>query len=66
MRRCRPDTLLELGCIGLYPAKNGHMVDRDAAVLQHQFEITVADREHQYQRTAQRIISPVNCRPLNA
>src|SRR5215212_5343573 len=25
----------------------GRVVDRDTAVLQHQFEITVADREHQ-------------------
>src|SRR5215210_4433192 len=25
----------------------GRVVDRDATVLQHQFEITVADREHQ-------------------
>src|SRR4051812_22869525 len=42
-----PDPLLQLWRIGLDPAKQGRVVDRDATVLQHQFEIAVADREHQ-------------------
>jgi hypothetical protein len=31
----------------LDPAEESRVVDRDTAVLQHQLEITVADREHQ-------------------
>src|SRR5215217_9243792 len=43
----RPDALLKPGCISLDPAENRRVVDRDAAVLQHEREIAVADREHQ-------------------
>src|SRR5829696_7611409 len=41
------DPLLQLRRIGLDPAEEGCVVDRDTAVLQHQLEIAVADREHQ-------------------
>jgi hypothetical protein len=41
------------------------MIDRDAAVLQHEREIAVADREHQIPARRQRITSAANCRPLN-
>src|SRR4051794_13056614 len=43
----RPDPLLQLSCIGLDPAEDGGVIDRDAAVLQHEREIAIADREHQ-------------------
>src|SRR5690348_9339144 len=43
----RPDPLLQLRRVGLDPAEDGRVVDRDAAVLQHELEIAVADREHQ-------------------
>src|SRR4051794_27407301 len=43
----RPDALLQLGRVGLDPAEDGRVVDRDATVLQHELEIAVADREHQ-------------------
>src|SRR5215210_9560604 len=42
-----PDPLLQLRRINLDPTEEGRVVDRDPTVLQHQFEITVADREHQ-------------------
>src|SRR4051812_47192999 len=42
-----PDPLLQLRRISLDPTEEGRVVDRDTAVLQHQFEIAVADREHQ-------------------
>src|SRR4051794_25618741 len=41
------DPLLQLWRISLDPAEKGRVVHRDTAVLQHQLEITVADREHQ-------------------
>ena len=41
------DPLLQLRRIGLDPAKKGRVVHLDPTVLQHQFEIAVADREHQ-------------------
>src|SRR5215207_7904939 len=41
------DPLLQLRRISLDPTKEGRVVDRDATVLQHQFEIAIADREHQ-------------------
>src|SRR4051794_28480396 len=43
----RSDPLLQLWRISLDPAEEGCVVDRDTAVLQHQLEIAVADREHQ-------------------
>ena len=39
----RSDPLLELGSVGLDPAENGDVIDRDAAILQHKFKIAVAD-----------------------
>src|SRR4051794_10768009 len=41
------DPLLQLRGISLDPTEDGRVVHRDTAVLQHQFEITVADWEHQ-------------------
>src|SRR3712207_81891 len=41
------DPLLQLRRISLDPTEEGRVVDRDTAVLQHQLEIAVADREHQ-------------------
>src|SRR4051812_43770745 len=43
----RPDPLLELRRIGLDPPEDGGVVDLDAAVSEHQLEVTVADREHE-------------------
>ena len=43
----RPDPLLKLRRIGLDPTEDGGVVDRDAAVLQHEFEVAVRDRELQ-------------------
>jgi len=42
-----PDPLLQFRRVSLDPSKEGRMINRDAAVGQHQFEIAVADREHQ-------------------
>jgi hypothetical protein len=61
----RSDPLLQLRGIGLDPAEDRGVSHRDAAVGQHQLEIAIADRNIRYQRTAQRITSAVNCRPLN-
>src|SRR3954470_13949035 len=41
------DPLLQLRRISLDLTEDGRVVHRDPAVLQHQFEIAVADREHQ-------------------
>ena len=41
----RPDPLLQFGGVGLDPSKNGGVSDRDAAILQHKFEIAVAGGE---------------------
>src|SRR5215212_8790861 len=43
----RPDPLLQLRRISLDPAEDGRVIDRDAAVLEHEREVAVADREHQ-------------------
>ena len=40
-----PDPLLQLRGVGLDPPKDGGVVDRDAAIMQHKFEIAIADRE---------------------
>jgi hypothetical protein len=40
------------------------VVDLDSAIKQHEFQITIADGKHQNHRTAQRIASAVNWRPL--
>ena len=45
MRRCGRSAFPADG-IGLNPAENRGVVDLDAAIQQHQLEITVADREH--------------------
>src|SRR5271166_2730723 len=61
----RPDPLLQLSGVGLDPAEDGRVVNLHPAIEQHQFEIAVADRNIRYHRTAHRITSSVNCRPLN-
>jgi TorA maturation chaperone TorD len=43
----RPDVFLQLGAHTPRLAENRRVVDRDAAVLQRELEIAVADREHQ-------------------
>jgi hypothetical protein len=58
-----PHPLLQLRRVGLDPAVDGRMVDRHASVPQHEFQVTVRDRELQV--PAHRITSAVNCRPLN-
>ena len=45
-----PDPLLHLGGIGLHPAEQGAVFDRDAPVGQHGREVAVADREGQIPR----------------
>ncbi len=60
-----PDPLFQRSSVGLNPAIQSGMVDRDAAVRQHQNKIAVADREGQIHRNAHRITSDVKCRPLN-
>src|ERR1700733_1408738 len=41
------DPLFQRGGIGLNPAEQGGMVDANAAIRQHESEITVANREGQ-------------------
>jgi hypothetical protein len=50
------------------PAENRRVIHRYPAILKHQLKVTVADRKHQipYHRIARRMISLVNCRPLNS
>jgi hypothetical protein len=43
----RPDPPLQFNGISLYPAEDGGVVHLDAAILQHEFEVAIADREHQ-------------------
>jgi hypothetical protein len=43
----RPHPLLQLRRVGLDPAVDGCMVDRHASVPQHEFQVTVRDRELQ-------------------
>ena len=47
-----PEPSLQFRCIGLDPAKDGGVCDGNAAVLQHELEVAVADREHEV---------PTNC-----
>jgi Thiolase, N-terminal domain len=60
----RADPLFKLRCVGLDPSEDRRVVDLDAAIEQHELQITIADGKHQNHRTAQRITSAVNCRPL--
>ena len=43
----KPDPLLQFGGIRLDPAANGRVVHCDPAIQQHQFEVSIADGEHQ-------------------
>src|ERR1700729_3469696 len=43
----RADSLFKLRCVGLDPSEDRRVVDLDAAIEQHEFQIAVADREHQ-------------------
>src|SRR3984957_5800876 len=43
----RPNPLFQLSGIGLDPTENGRVVNLHPAIEQHQFEIAVADWEHQ-------------------
>ena len=60
----RPYPLLQFGCVGLGPSEGGAVVHLDTAIQQHEFEIAVADGKLRYHRTAHRITSALNCRPL--
>src|SRR4029077_9238348 len=41
------DSLFKLRCVGLDPSEDRRVVDLDSAVEEHEFQIAVADREHQ-------------------
>ena len=43
----RADSLFKLHCVGLDPSEDRRVVDLDSAVEEHEFQIAVADREHQ-------------------
>src|SRR4051812_16626479 len=43
----RADPLLQFRRISLDPAKDRRVIHRDTALLQHEREIAIADREHQ-------------------
>ena len=60
----RAGSLFKLRCVGLDPSEDRRVVDLDAAIEQHEFQIAVADREHQIPSHGPRIASAVNCRPL--
>jgi hypothetical protein len=61
----RPKALLQLGGVCLKPPENRCVIDSYPAVLKHQLKFPVADRNIKYHRTAHKMISLVNCRPLN-
>jgi hypothetical protein len=42
-----PEPPVQLRCIGLDPSKDGGVRDVDTALLQHEFEVAIADWEHQ-------------------
>jgi hypothetical protein len=58
----RAGSLFKLRCVGLDPSEDRRVVDLDSAVEEHEFQIAVGNIR--YHRTAQRIASAVNCRPL--
>src|SRR6202042_2283297 len=58
----RTGSLFKLRCVGLDPSEDRRVVDLDSAVEEHEFQIAVGNIR--YHRTAQRIASAVNCRPL--
>src|ERR1700729_194391 len=43
----RTDSLFKLRCVGLDPSEDRRVVDLDAAVEEHELQITVADGKHQ-------------------
>src|SRR4029077_13929437 len=43
----RASSLFKLHCVGLDPSEDRRVVDLDSAVEEHEFQIAVADREHQ-------------------
>src|SRR6202167_6055210 len=43
----RADSLFKLRCVGLDPSEDRRVVDLDAAIEQHELQITVADGKHQ-------------------
>src|SRR4029077_18011095 len=43
----RAGSLFKLRCVGLDPSEDRRVVDLDSAVEEHEFQIAVADREHQ-------------------
>jgi hypothetical protein len=43
----RADSLFKLHCVGLDPSEDRRVVDLDAAIEQHELQITVADGKHQ-------------------
>ena len=43
----RRDLLFKLRCVGLDPSEDRRVVDLDAAIEQHELQITVADGKHQ-------------------
>jgi hypothetical protein len=43
----RVDSLFKLRCVGLDPSEDRRVVDLDSAVEEHEFQIAVADKEHQ-------------------
>src|ERR1700719_1888391 len=70
----RPDPLLQLSGIGLDPTENGRVVNLHPAIEQHQFEIAVADWEHQVppdrpqnhligKLPSLELLAPPHCRP---
>ena len=70
----RPDPLLQLSGIGLDPTENGGVVNLHPAIEQHQFEIAVADWEHQVppdrpqnhligKLPSLELLAPTHCRP---
>ena len=43
----RADSLFKLRCVGLDPSEDRRVVDLDAAIEQHELQITIADGKHQ-------------------
>src|SRR5580692_2405518 len=43
----RADSLFKLRCVGVNPSEDRRVVDLDAAIEQHELQITVADGKHQ-------------------
>jgi hypothetical protein len=43
----RPDSLLDFDCMCLDPPEDRRVIHRHSAVQKHQFEVAIADGEHQ-------------------